>query len=161
MVMAPAASGGPAEWVLVRPLRPPHTGDTDRPSTNPSAKGPSSPSIIGRRSSASSSFVLAAARLRALQQDPSHTAARHGSYEDDPEEQSARAATAVTGPDHHALLTPMALMGAAMRRVLSPDCLLVSLRWVVAARGADAAALDSRRRSRSAIDAPPAICAQA
>jgi len=30
--------------------------------------------MIRRRSSASSSFVLAAARLRALQQDPSRTA---------------------------------------------------------------------------------------
>ena len=35
---------------------------------------PSSPPMISRRSSASSSFVLAAARLRALQQHPSHTA---------------------------------------------------------------------------------------
>ena len=31
--------------------------------------------MIGRRSSASSSFVLAATRLRALQLDPSRTAA--------------------------------------------------------------------------------------
>jgi hypothetical protein len=46
--------------------------------------------MIGRRSSASSSFVLAATRLRALQQDPSHTAARHGSYEEGPEEQSGQ-----------------------------------------------------------------------
>jgi hypothetical protein len=46
--------------------------------------------MIGRRSSASSSFVLAATRLRALQQDPSHAAARHGSYEEDPEEQSGQ-----------------------------------------------------------------------
>ncbi len=35
-----------------------------------SAKDPSSPPMIHRRSSASSSFVLAAARLRALQLDP-------------------------------------------------------------------------------------------
>jgi len=42
--------------------------------------------MIGRRSSASSTFVLTATRLRALQQDTSHTTARPGSREDDPEE---------------------------------------------------------------------------
>jgi len=42
--------------------------------------------MISRRSSASSSFVLAAARLRALQQDPSNAATRPGSCEEDPDE---------------------------------------------------------------------------
>jgi hypothetical protein len=68
--------------------------------------------MIGRRSSASSSFVLAATRLRALQQDPSHTTARHGNCEEDPGNISP-AATAVTGPGVHTLLTSMTPMGAA------------------------------------------------
>jgi hypothetical protein len=63
-----------AGWVLARPLRQPRPGTTTRPS-QASAKGPSPLPMIRRRSSASSSFVLAAARLRALQ-DTSHTTTR-------------------------------------------------------------------------------------
>jgi hypothetical protein len=41
--------------------------------------------MISRRSSASSSFVLAATRLRALQQDPfRRSGMTRGSYEEDP-----------------------------------------------------------------------------
>ena len=54
---------------------PPATpGDNHDPLKNQHERSPSSLSMIVRRSSASSSFVLAAARLRALQLDPSRTA---------------------------------------------------------------------------------------
>ena len=59
-----------AAWVHVRPLRLPRTPGKAGPDTLLSP-GP----IIGHRSPASSSFVLAAARLRALQLDPGHAAA--------------------------------------------------------------------------------------
>ncbi len=49
-------------------------GNTSNP-LQPARKDPSSLPMISRRSPASSSFVLAAPRLRALQQDPSSTAA--------------------------------------------------------------------------------------
>src|SRR5215472_13730628 len=99
MVMAPATYGGLAEWVLVRPLRPPHTGDTDPPFTTPSVKELPRPPMIDRRSSASSSFVLAAARLRALQQDPSHTTARLGQLRGRPGRTVSPGTTAAIGPD--------------------------------------------------------------
>jgi hypothetical protein len=72
--------------------------------------------MIFRRLPASSSFVLAAARLRALQLDSPRAAADPGNCEEDPEEQSAQpgAGTLVTGPGLHALLTLMALMGAVI-----------------------------------------------
>jgi len=63
-------------------------------------------SIIGRRSPASSSFVLAAARLRALQLDPGHAAAE---TQQPPGKGPAKANnpkpgnhTQVTRPDQHA-----------------------------------------------------------
>jgi hypothetical protein len=67
---------------------------------------------------ASSSFVLAAARLRALQPDPG--AARQedpGSCEEESRRtiQPSPAARVVTGPGPYALLTQAALMGAEMR----------------------------------------------
>jgi len=86
-----------------------------RPLITQSQPNPSSPPIIFRRLPASSSFVLAAARLRALQLDPGRAAARPGAAaRKDPEEQSAQPGRqdVVTGPGPHALLTPMALMGA-------------------------------------------------
>src|SRR5579859_1337802 len=46
--------------------------------------------MISRRLPASSSFVLAAARLRALQLDPSRTAADRAAARKDPDEQSAQ-----------------------------------------------------------------------
>jgi len=75
--------------------------------------------MIRRRSLASSSFVLAAPRLRALQLDPASTAtwtrqlrrrSRRNSQAQ-PGDTNAKA----TGPILHALLTPLALMGAADR----------------------------------------------
>jgi hypothetical protein len=63
-----------AAWVHVRPLRPPHAPGETGPSPTLRTFLSRAP-IIGRRSPASSSFVLAAARLRALQLDPGHTAA--------------------------------------------------------------------------------------
>src|SRR5947207_14592314 len=69
MVMAAAHWRG-AGWVLVTPLRPPAPGTSTRPLTIRPQPAPSSPSMIFRRLPASSSFVLAAARLRALQRDP-------------------------------------------------------------------------------------------
>jgi hypothetical protein len=57
--------------------------------------------MIRRRSSASSSFVLAATRLRALQQDPlPHGDVKPGSCEENPEEQSEQPGdtTQITGP---------------------------------------------------------------
>jgi len=63
-----------AGWVLARPLRQPRPGTTTRPPQKPARKDPSPLPMIPRRPSASSSFVLAAARLRALQLDPSRTA---------------------------------------------------------------------------------------
>jgi hypothetical protein len=67
--MAAAHQRG-AGWVLARPLRPPRTGNQHTTLDKPTATKPSSPSMIFRRLPASSSFVLAAARLRALQLDP-------------------------------------------------------------------------------------------
>ena len=73
--------------------------------------------MIFRRLPASSSFVLAAARLRALQLDPGRATRRPGTCEEDPEEQSAQPGRqdVATGPDPYALLTVVALMGADER----------------------------------------------
>ena len=67
--MAARHHGHGAAWVHVRPLRPPRTREAS-PDTLLSPVP-----IIGHRSPASSSFVLAATRLRALQLDPGHAAA--------------------------------------------------------------------------------------
>ena len=57
----------------------------------PTATEPSSPSMIFRRLPASSSFVLAAARLRALQLDPWPRGGKdRAAARKDPEEQSAQ-----------------------------------------------------------------------
>jgi len=73
--------------------------------------------MIFRRLPASSSFVLAAARLRALQLDPWPRGGKdRAAARKDPEEQSAQpGGPVVTGLDPYALLTTMALMGAEMR----------------------------------------------
>src|SRR6516225_6311535 len=71
--------------------------------------------MIGRRLPASSSFVLAAARLRALQLDPGRATAQTGSHEEKPQHsppQTPAAKAQVTGSDHHTLLTAKAPMGA-------------------------------------------------
>jgi hypothetical protein len=75
--------------------------------------------MIGRRSPASSSFVLAAQRLRALQLDPSnadgltYTPARGRAKKNG---QASLAATrSATGPVSYGPLTTSALMGAADR----------------------------------------------
>jgi hypothetical protein len=73
--------------------------------------------MIGRRLPASSSFVLAAARLRALQLDTACTTAQTGSdQEATSHTPSPATATRVTGPGQHALLTKGIPMGAAMRK---------------------------------------------
>ena len=116
--MAAARRRG-AGWVLVRPLRPPAPGTSTRPLTIQPRPVPSSPSMIFRRSPASSSFVLAAARLRALQLDPwprgSRTRQLRGRIQKN--SQPSPAARVVTGPGSYALLTLVALMGAAYRGV--------------------------------------------
>ena len=61
-------AGPDAEWVLAIRLRPPRRETTTTPH-KPARRAPSL-SMIVRRSSASSSFVLAATRLRALQLGP-------------------------------------------------------------------------------------------
>jgi hypothetical protein len=72
-----------AGWVLARPLRPPRTGNQHTTPGKLTATKPSPPSMIFRRLPASSSFVLAAARLRALQLDPGRAAGRTGSCEEE------------------------------------------------------------------------------
>ena len=98
----------------MRPLRPPAPGTSTRPLTIQPQPAPSPPSRIFRRSPASSSFVLAAARLRALQLDPGRAASRTGSCEEGHRRtvKPSPAARVVTGPDPYALLTTVALMGA-------------------------------------------------
>ena len=70
--------------------------------------------MIFRRLPASSSFVLAAARLRALQLDPGRAARRPGQLRGriQKNSQPSPAARIVTGSDSYALLTTVALMGA-------------------------------------------------
>src|SRR6476660_3409247 len=72
--------------------------------------------MIFRRLPASSSFVLAAARLRALQLDSSAAAADPGHLRGRPRRivkpAPGRQQHVVTGPDPYALLTTVALMGA-------------------------------------------------
>ncbi len=104
-----------AGWVLARPLRQPRTGNTHDPD-KPTADGSFPAPGISRRMPASSSFVLAAARLRALQLDPSGTARRPGHLRRrlQKNSQPSPAARAVTGSGSHALLTLMTLMGAAI-----------------------------------------------
>ena len=79
--------------------------------------------MIFRRSPASSSFVLAAARLRALQPDPWPRGGKdRAAARKDTEEQSAQPGRqdVATGPDPYALLTVVALMGAADREWSRP-----------------------------------------
>ena len=75
--------------------------------------------MIFRRLPASSSFVLAAARLRALQLDSARTTARPGQLRGRSNRtvSPARRQHVVTGPGSYALLTMVALMGAAMKDV--------------------------------------------
>jgi len=72
--------------------------------------------MIFRRLPESSSFVLAAARLRALQLDSSAAAADPGHLRGRPRRivkpAPGRQQHVVTGPDPYALLTTVALMGA-------------------------------------------------
>ena len=72
--------------------------------------------MIFRRLPASSSFVLAAARLRALQPDPRPRGekTRHLQGRIQENSQPSPAARVVTGPGPYALLTLVALMGAEM-----------------------------------------------
>jgi hypothetical protein len=100
----------------VRPLRQPRTGNTHTTPHKPKPQtGPSSPSRISRRWPASSSFVLAAARLRALQLDSSRAAADRAAARKIQENSQPDDSTLVTGPGLYALLTVVALMGAADR----------------------------------------------
>ena len=71
--------------------------------------------MIGRRLPTSSSFVLAAARLRALQLDTARATAQTGSDKEKPQAQSSprpAIANKVTGPAQRGLLARRALMGA-------------------------------------------------
>jgi hypothetical protein len=88
--------------------------------------------MIFRRSPASSSFVLAAARLRALQLDPGRAAAGPGSGQEGipKNSQPSPAARVVTGPGPYALLTVVALMGADERTFNSGACLPQSTRML-------------------------------
>ena len=73
--------------------------------------------MIGRRLPASSSFVLAAARLRALQLDPRPRDGTTGSHEESHNTRhrpTRGQRPQATGSDHHALLTAKAPMGAMM-----------------------------------------------
>ena len=72
--------------------------------------------MIFRRLPASSSFVLAAARLRALQPDPwpRGEKTRHLRGRIQKNNQPSPAARVVTGPGPYALLTLVALMGAEL-----------------------------------------------
>jgi len=76
--------------------------------------------MIFRRLPASSSFVLAAARLRALQPDPwpRGEKTRHLQGRIQENSQPSPAARVVTGPGPYALLTLVALMGADVRMCL-------------------------------------------
>ena len=67
---------------------------------------------------ASSSFVLAAAQLRALQLDSSRTAADRAAARKIQQNSQPYDSTLVTGPGSYALLTPMTLMGAAIPKLL-------------------------------------------
>jgi hypothetical protein len=73
----------------------------------------SSLAIISRRLPASSSFLLAAARLRGLQLDPRpRRGTETSSYEESPAQQPTSPADyQVTGSEQHALLTVKAPMG--------------------------------------------------
>src|SRR5262249_16546312 len=72
---------GARETTPTTTSHPGHTAKPPSPSANP-AGGSSSLPMIGRRLPASSSFVLAATRLRALQLDPGRTTAQPGSEEE-------------------------------------------------------------------------------
>jgi hypothetical protein len=69
--------------------------------------------MIFRRLPASSSFVLAATRLRALQLDSSRAAADRAAARKIQKKSQPDDSTLVTGPGSYALLTTVALMGAA------------------------------------------------
>jgi hypothetical protein len=73
--------------------------------------------MIFRRLPASSSFVLAAARLRALQPDPGPRVGKDRQLRGriQKNSQPSPAARVVTGSGSYALLTLAALMGAAFR----------------------------------------------
>ena len=89
----------------------PGTASPCQPATRDLAR--SSLPIIGRRLPASSSFVLAAARMRALQLDPAPRGGRTGQLPGRTPDHGhpSPAPPLATGPDPHALLTPMTLMG--------------------------------------------------
>jgi hypothetical protein len=73
--MASRHNAGAAPNGCLRDHSASHAGDNHDPLISQHERNPSSLFMIVRRSSASSSFVLAAARLRALQLDSSRTAA--------------------------------------------------------------------------------------
>jgi hypothetical protein len=71
--------------------------------------------MIRRRSPASSSFILAAARLRALQLDPGpRDSGQTGSYQEQETQPASPVAHQATRPDPHTLLTAKAPMGAGV-----------------------------------------------
>ena len=116
MASRPHADAG---WVHVRPLRQPahpRGNQPSRPFHDPQIpEGSSSLPIIGRRSPASSSFVLAAPRLRALQLDPGPRDSTNRQRRGKPQQQSPQPG-GPTATGHQArppcLLTARAPMGA-------------------------------------------------
>ena len=113
--MAAAPHAGAAPDGCLRDHSASHApGTSTRPLISQPQPNPSSLSMIFRRLPASSSFVLAAARLRALQLDPGRAAGRPGQLRGRIQKNSQPSPTArvVTGSGPYALLTLVALMGA-------------------------------------------------
>jgi hypothetical protein len=116
--------------------------------------------MISRRSPASSSFVLAAARLRALQLDPARAAGRPGQLRGriQKNSQASPAARVVTGPGPYALLTLVALMGADERKLYTVYlciCLHVAnaggvRQFILMSFLSGAPSVDSERKDRDA-----------
>ena len=121
MVMAAARTPARRRMGACETTPPATRRDTHATPDNPDRnRPPSSPSMIFRRSPASSSFVLAAARLRALQLDPWPRGGRTGQLRGriQKNSQPSPAAHVVTGSGSYALLTLVALMGADERMTL-------------------------------------------
>src|SRR6516225_9788919 len=117
MVMAAARTLARRRMGACETTPPATPGTSTQPLASRPRNEPSSPSRISRRLPASSSFVLAAARLRALQLDPRPHGEKTGQLRGriQKNRQPSPAARVVTGSGSYALLTVVALMGAACR----------------------------------------------
>ena len=122
--------------------------------------------MIFRRLPASSSFVLAAARLRALQPDPGRAARRPGHLRGRIQENSQPSPTArvATGPGPYALLTLVALMGAELSLFVSTHTYALDGILARASANADMSLRDCRivvlhcKGSQVGDGAGPAAC---